>query len=98
MSVIAIAAAAAGLHHAIVQAHAVQGIITFVMAFFAIWCVWMNDTWFASAYNNDDTIFRLLTIVIMGGSLTIAAGIAVLTALSVVVRSAMVGRETQSLV
>ncbi len=75
VSVIAIAAAAAGLHHAIVEGHAMQGFITFLMAFFAIWWAWMNYTWFASAYDNDDTIFRLLTIVIMGGSLTMAAGI-----------------------
>jgi low temperature requirement protein LtrA len=75
VSVIAIAAAAVGLHHAIAEAHAVQGIITFLMAFFTIWWAWMNYTWFASAYDNDDTVFRLLTILIMSGSLTMAAGI-----------------------
>ena len=78
VSVIAIAAAAVGLHHAIAEAHAVQGIITFLMAFFAIWWAWMNYTWFASAYDNDDTLFRLLTILIMAGSLTMAAGIGAL--------------------
>lgn len=78
VSVIAIAAAAAGLHHAIAEAHTVEGIITFVMAFFAIWWAWMNYTWFASAYDNDDTLYRLLTIVIMAGSLTMAAGIVAL--------------------
>lgn len=78
VSVIAIAAAAAGLHHAIAEAHTVEGIITFVMAFFAIWWAWMNYTWFASAYDNDDTLYRLLTIVIMAGSLTMAAGIGAL--------------------
>lgn len=75
VSVIAIATAAAGLHHAIAQAHAVQGVITFLMAFFAIWWAWMNYTWFASAYDNDDAVFRLLTMLIMGGSLAMAAGI-----------------------
>ena len=75
VSVIAIATAAAGLHHAIAEAHATQGVISFVLAFFAIWWAWMNYTWFASAYDNDDTLFRLLTMVIMGGSLTMAAGI-----------------------
>ncbi len=75
VSVIAIAAAAVGLHHAIAEAHALQGIITFVMAFFAIWWAWMNYTWFASAYDNDDGLFRLLTMSVMGGSLVMAAGI-----------------------
>ena len=35
-SVIAIAAAAAGLHHAIAEAHALEGIVKFILAFFAI--------------------------------------------------------------
>ena len=48
------------------------------MAFFAIWWAWMNYTWFASAYDNDDTLFRLLTMFIMGGSLTMAVGIGIM--------------------
>ncbi|WP_226951242.1 low temperature requirement protein A [Rhizobium terrae] len=75
VSVIAIASAAAGLHHAIAENHAAQGVMTFIMAFFAIWWAWMNFTWFSSAYDNDDVAYRLLTMVAMGGSLTIAAGI-----------------------
>ncbi len=75
VSVIAIATAAASLHHAIAEAHLLHGIIGFLMAFFAIWWAWMNYTWFASAYDNDDTLFRLLTMVIMAGALTLAAGI-----------------------
>ena len=45
------------------------------MAFFAIWWAWMNYTWFASAYDNDDVGFRLLTFVIMSGALLLAAGV-----------------------
>ncbi len=75
VSVIAIAAAAAGLHHAIAENHIGDGLIHFVAAFFMIWWAWMNYTWFASAYDNDDTAFRLLTMLSMAGSLTIAAGI-----------------------
>jgi low temperature requirement protein LtrA len=75
VSVIAIASAAAGLHHAISEAHVIEGLLSFGMAFFAIWWAWMNFTWFASAYDNDDTVYRLLTMVIMGGALVVAAGI-----------------------
>ena len=75
VSVIAIAAAAAGLHHAISENHALDGIIRFGLAFFAIWWAWMNYTWFASAYDNNDAPFRLLTMVIMAGALAMAAGI-----------------------
>ena len=73
--VLAVAAAAAGLHHALAEGHAVQGIGGFVCAFFAIWWAWMNYTWFASAYDNGDSLFRLLTLVIMGGALVLATGI-----------------------
>jgi low temperature requirement protein LtrA len=75
VSVIAIASAAAGLHHAIAENHAGDGVITFLIAFFAIWWAWMNFTWFSSAYDNDDLFYRLLTMVLMAGSLTMAAGI-----------------------
>ncbi|WKV15956.1 low temperature requirement protein A [Janibacter limosus] len=42
---------------------------------FAIWWARLNYTWFASAYAVDDVLFRLLTFVIMGGALTLAAGV-----------------------
>lgn len=75
VSVIAIAAAAAGLHHAIAENHIVDGVLKYLLAFFGIWWAWMNYTWFSSAYDNDDVLFRILTAVIMGGALTMAAGI-----------------------
>jgi low temperature requirement protein LtrA len=75
VTVIAIASAAAGLHHAIAADHAAEGIFKFAGAFFAIWWAWMNYTWMASAYDNDDALFRVLTMVVMAGSLTVAAGI-----------------------
>ena len=75
VSVIAIAAAATGLHHSIVENHAATGLISFGMAFFSIWWAWMNFTWFASAYDNDDAIYRVAVFVMMIGSLFLAAGI-----------------------
>lgn len=74
-SVIAIAAAAHGLAHAVEGAHVVQGVIGFVGSFFMIWLAWMNYTWFASAYDDDSTAFRILTMVIMFGALMLASGI-----------------------
>lgn len=76
VTVIAIAAAAASLHHAIAADHAAEGVVRYLFTFFAIWWAWMNFTWFASAYDNDDALTRLLTMVIMGGALLIAAGAA----------------------
>jgi len=73
--VVAIAQLAARLHHAIGHDHAVAAIPAFGMVFFAIWWAWMNFTWFASAYDVDDTPYRLLVFVQMAGVLTIAAGV-----------------------
>ncbi|MEO8262729.1 MAG: low temperature requirement protein A, partial [Pseudolysinimonas sp.] len=36
---------------------------------------WMNFTWFASAYDTDDALYRILTVVQMAGVLILAAGV-----------------------
>lgn len=74
-AVIAIAAAATGLHHAVAEAHFVDGLIGFTYSFFMIWMAWMNYTWFASAYDNGSFWFRVLSMTIMFGALVLAAGI-----------------------
>src|SRR3954453_20744094 len=73
--VVAVAQASAGLHHAVAADHVAHGVLGFAMAFFAIWWAWLNFTWFASAYDNDDVIYRLLTILQIIGVLVLAAGI-----------------------
>ena len=72
--VIAIALAAVGLHHAIAEAHYIQGIVRFLFAFFALWWPWMHFTWFASAFDNDDAAYRISVMVMMFGALLIAGG------------------------
>jgi low temperature requirement protein LtrA len=73
--VVAIAQAASGLHHSIAEAHAVEGVIGYLMVFFAIWWAWMNFTWFASAYDCDDVPYRLAVFVQIAGALILAAGV-----------------------
>ena len=73
--VVAIAAAAAQLHHAAMEHHLAQGLLGFATTFFAIWWAWMTFTWFASAYDTDDVLYRLLTMVQMVGVLVLAAGV-----------------------
>ncbi|MEV4410470.1 low temperature requirement protein A [Catellatospora sp. NPDC049609] len=73
--VVAVAQAAAGLHHAVTEAHLGQGVLGFLMVFFAIWWAWMNFSWFASAYDNDDVAYRLTTMVQIAGALVLAAGV-----------------------
>ena len=73
--VVAVAAAAAGLHHAVSADDAGHGLLAFAMAFFAIWWAWLNFTWFGSAYDNDDVVYRLFTILQILGVLVLASGI-----------------------
>ncbi len=73
--VVAIATAGQQLHHAMVEGHLWHALPTYCMVFFALWWAWMNFTWFASAYDNDDTLYRCLTFVQIAGSLVMAAGI-----------------------
>ncbi len=73
--VVAVALAASQLHHAESAHHAWQALPGYTMAFFAIWWAWMNYTWFASAYDNDDAIYRVLTLLQMGGVLVFATGV-----------------------
>lgn len=47
----------------------------FASVFFGVWWAWMNFSWFASAFDTDDWLYRLLTFVQMAGVLVFAAGI-----------------------
>jgi low temperature requirement protein LtrA len=73
--VVAVSRAAALLHHAISHGDAGRAVVSYVLVFFAIWWAWMNFTWFASAYDNDDVVYRLLVFVQMAGVLILAAGV-----------------------
>ena len=73
--VVAVAYAGAGLHHAIAANHPGTGVASYLTVFFGIWWAWMNFSWFASAYDNDDGIHRLATLVQIAGALILAAGI-----------------------
>ncbi|MFD9241249.1 low temperature requirement protein A [Streptomyces sp. NPDC059556] len=73
--VVAVAQAGAELVHAVAEGHAGEGILNYAMIFFAIWWAWMNFTWFASAYDNDDVLYRVVTLIQIAGVLILAAGV-----------------------
>ncbi|MGH3094539.1 MAG: low temperature requirement protein A [Streptosporangiales bacterium] len=73
--VVAVAQASAQLHHALGAGHIGHALTAYGIVFFAIWWAWMNFTWFASAYDTDDVLYRLLTLLQMGGVLVLAAGV-----------------------
>lgn len=73
--VVAVSFASQGLHHNLQEGHLLTGTLYYVMAFFGVWWAWMNFTWFATSFDTDDWLYRIATIVQMGGALTYAAGI-----------------------
>lgn len=73
--VVAIAALALELHHAVTDGHAAEGALGYVVLFLPICWAWMLFSWFATAYDNDDVVYRLLTLGQMAGLLALTATI-----------------------
>ncbi len=76
--VIAYGSAASELAHFLAAGHIATGIGGFAFAIFAISWAWINFSWFASAYDTDDWLFRLTTMVQMVGVLILAMGLPVM--------------------
>lgn len=75
VSVVAIAAVTGALHHGISAGHGPEMLLRFALLFAVIWWAWMNYTWFASAFDNGDAPFVLLTMLVMGGAALLAGGV-----------------------
>ncbi|RJT34147.1 low temperature requirement protein A [Mesorhizobium waimense] len=61
--------------HALAEGHYAAALLGFGFASFAICWAWVNFSWFSSAYDTDDWIFRLITMVQMIGVLVLAIGL-----------------------
>ena len=73
--VIAFGVAASELSHMLAAGHVGVGLTAFLFATFATCWAWINFTWFASAYDTDDWVYRVLTMLQMVGVLVLALGI-----------------------
>jgi low temperature requirement protein LtrA len=73
--VIAFGVAGSQFAHEIAEAHVGAGLLGFSFAMFAVVWAWINFTWFASAYDTDDWIFRVVTMLQIVGVLILAMGI-----------------------
>jgi len=73
--VVAVSQAADQLNAALGAGHFHTAILSYLLVFFAIWWAWVNFTWFASAYDVDDLLYRLFTFVQIVGVLILAAGV-----------------------
>jgi low temperature requirement protein LtrA len=73
--VVAFGLSASEFAHLLVTGHVGAGLTAFLFATFAICWAWINFTWFASAYDTDDWVYRLMTMVQMVGVLILALGL-----------------------
>jgi low temperature requirement protein LtrA len=73
--VVAFGIAASEFAHMLSENHVGAGLLGFSFAVFAICWAWINFTWFASAYDTDDWIYRLMTMLQMVGVTVLALGL-----------------------
>jgi low temperature requirement protein LtrA len=73
--VIAFGTAADELAHLLAAGHVREGVIGFCFATFAVSWAWINFSWFASAYDTDDWVYRLTVMVQMVGVVVLALGL-----------------------
>jgi low temperature requirement protein LtrA len=73
--VVSFGLAASQLAHTLAEGHYATGLFGFGFASFGICWAWINFSWFASAYDTDDWIFRVVTMVQMIGVLVFAIGL-----------------------
>ncbi|KAA9111604.1 low temperature requirement protein A [Microbacterium rhizomatis] len=73
--VAAFGVAGSELAHGIAVGHWAAAVGGFVLAMGATVWAWINYSWFASAFDTDDWLFRVMTMVQMSGVIVLAIGI-----------------------
>jgi low temperature requirement protein LtrA len=73
--VVAFGIVADELAHYLAEDHVRTALLGFAFGTFAISWAWINFSWFASAYDTDDWVFRLLTMLQMVGVIVLALGL-----------------------
>jgi low temperature requirement protein LtrA len=73
--VVAFGIAANGFAHMLAENHVGAALLGFSFATFAICWAWINFAWFASAYDTDDWIYRVMTMLQMVGVIVLGLGI-----------------------
>jgi low temperature requirement protein LtrA len=73
--VVAVSLAADRLHVALADGRVAGSLLSYGLVFFGVWWTWVNFTWFASAYDTDDVVYRIFVFVTITGALVLAAGV-----------------------
>jgi low temperature requirement protein LtrA len=61
--------------HLVAEEHVLAGVVGFAFSMFAICWAWINFSWFASAFDTDDWVYRVTTMVQMIGVVVLALGL-----------------------
>jgi len=61
--------------HLVAEEHILAGVVGFAFSMFAICWAWINFSWFASAFDTDDWVYRVTTMVQMIGVVVLALGL-----------------------
>ncbi|GAB3605091.1 low temperature requirement protein A [Conyzicola nivalis] len=72
---VAFGQAADQLAHYVAEGHSGPALAAFAFSMLVVVWAWINFSWFASAYDTDDWLFRVLTMVQMIGVLVLTLGI-----------------------
>lgn len=73
--VVAFSVASSQFAHLLTEGHYGAALAGFGFAMFATIWAWINFSWFASAFDTDDWLYRITTMVQMGGVLILALGL-----------------------
>ena len=73
--VVAFGVSASEFAHLLADNHVGAGLAGFAFSVFAVCWAWINFTWFASAYDTDDWVYRVTTMLQMVGVIILALGI-----------------------
>lgn len=71
--VVAVAILAKDLHYGLADGDTGDAVVAYALLFVPVWWAWMSFTWFATAFDNDDAVHRLLTMAQMVGIVALAA-------------------------
>jgi low temperature requirement protein LtrA len=61
--------------HLLAEGHVGAGVVGFAFSMFAILWAWINFSWFASAFDTDDWVYRVTTMAQMVGVVVLALGL-----------------------
>ncbi len=73
--VVSFGVSASEFAHQLAAGQVAAGLVAFAFTTFAVCWAWVNFSWFASAYDTDDWVYRLTTMLQMVGVVVLALGV-----------------------